>query len=107
MKEPLILIMSELDNLCNLKKEPIDTKEKMIKALVHTSNYEQIDVQSLWLFHEACAQYGIQKDKFYQDNRNFDKEGIEKYGCREWFYDDGEYSYTLEDYNESFKKNKK
>lgn len=94
-----------MEEFKNTKGEAIDTKEKMIVALVHTSNYEQVDVSSLWLFEDACKRFDIDPKGFYIDNRGLDKEAVEKYGVRYWFYDDGEFSYRKEDYEKTRKEN--
>ena len=94
-----------MEELKTVSGDLINTKEMMIKTIVHTSNHEQIDVHSLWVFEEACRRYDIDPTKFYQDNRGLDQEAIEKYGVRYWFYDDGEFAYTKEDYDRTWKEN--
>lgn len=94
-----------MEELKTLGGDLINTKEKMIKAIIHTSNHEQIDVFDLWVFEEACRRYNIDTTKFYQDNRGVDKEAVEKYGIRYWFYNDGDFAYTKEDYDKTMKEN--
>lgn len=49
----------------NIAGEIINTKDGIIKLLIHTANYEQIHIEDIWCFDEAIKEYDIDKTKFY------------------------------------------
>ena len=79
--------------LKNLKGEEIDTKEKTIKALIHTANFEQLPIKNLWCFEEQCQLFGICKDGFYKQKLC---EECNKYGVEISNYKDDDFAYEYE-----------
>ena len=79
--------------LKNAKGEEINTKEKAIIALVHTSNYEQVPIKNIWCLDEQCKLFNINPDGFYKQEVC---EECSTYGIEIYHYKDDEFEYKYE-----------
>lgn len=89
-----------MEYLKNKKGELINTKEKSIKALIHTANTEQIPVNDIWCFKEECEKFKINTNCFYIDNSTLDVEAVQL-GITDWAYKDDKFEYSVEDYRKN------
>lgn len=70
--------------------EPIDTKEKAIVAIIHTSNCEQVPIPELFVAKELSQQFNIDLSCFY--TQELCKE-CSNAGIQIWHYRDKNFEY--------------
>lgn len=77
----------------NMKGEEINTREKAIISLIHTSNCEQVPVKHIWCFDEQCKLFNINPDGFYKQKVC---DECNAYGVEVYHYKDDEFEYRYD-----------